>query len=149
MKKLFWLLLLLPIVSWTQTAYHMPRGKVFVCDAASRQPVASFYQFDCRGIPLEDKSGTIVGSFYLFSVNELVLGLPGFIGNPYQSHTVNPQPLTSPGYTFSFFTEDFNGKKLNGVAYLEWKNFHLCGGRGCQWWAPELTKFEVTVVDVK
>ena len=154
MRKLFLLLVLLPVVAWAQTfdtdpatsqTYHMPYGKVFICNAASSYPINSFDQFECRGIPLADTAGKIVGSFYLFSPNELTLDLPGFVGNPYKSHTVNPKKLTSPNYAFNFFAEDLNGRKLNGVAHLTWKNYHICGGRGCQWWAPELTAFSITV----
>jgi hypothetical protein len=47
----------------------------FVCDAASRYPVTSFYQFSCRGIKLASR-GNVVGSFYLFSSDEVQIAVP-------------------------------------------------------------------------
>jgi hypothetical protein len=51
-----------------QTTYSSPSP--FICDMASRYPVTSFYQF------IVASRGNVVGSFYLFSSDEVQIAVP-------------------------------------------------------------------------
>lgn len=145
MKKLLLLLLFLPVLTWAQT-YHMPPGTTFVCDAASRYPVTEFYQFSCRGIPLADDTGKVVGSFYLFRITEITINFPGFAADPYESYvTQSPKGNLPSTFLFDWHAEDLQGVQHNGTARVTWHDYVICGGRGCMWHAPKLTAFTVTV----
>ena len=136
-----------------------------VCDPYNFQPIQNAYQFQCRGIQLStEPGGPIVGSFYLFTsfVEVYVPGLSvtpnGYFDN---SHTVTsftlpvpnnwvsgePPVPTTPG-TISWTWQELNavdGKMWTGTAQATWMSWHICGGRGCQYWAPKLLSFSVTV----
>ena len=153
MRKLFLLLVLLPLVAWAQDeppttqTFHMPAGKVFVC-SASQQPVKYFSQFTCLGIPLDDSTGKPAGQFFLFSPNEINLVLPPFVSDPYKSYTYGyPNGGLPASFTFDYVAVEFEHNNImrRGLAHVTWKNVRICGGRGCGWWAPELTAFSITV----
>jgi hypothetical protein len=146
MKRLIPLLLLfLPVVVWAQT-YHMPLGKTFVCDAASRYPVTQFWQFHCRGIPLADEAGQVVGSYFLFQPHEIFINFPGFSADPYESYVTHfPNGNLPATFIFDWHAEDSDGVHHNGTVKVTWHDYVLCGGRGCIWHAPKLTAFTVTV----
>lgn len=130
------------------TTYIMPASSTFVCDAASRYPVTSFYQFECRGIRLADSSGKVVGSFFLFRVSEIGISLPGIVYDPYDSYVTKLDSFTEPNGntpgTFQFEWQADNGAHT-GTASGTWVDFVICGGRGCQWHAPKLLTFQTTV----
>jgi hypothetical protein len=121
--------------------------KPFTCDSASRYPVVSFYQFQCRGIPLADSNGNIVGSFYFFSNGNIEGYLPGIPSiNPNNSFVTSaPSGNLPPTFTFSWLAQDANGVKHTGTATVTWQDSTICGGRGCIWHAPELTAFTAVV----
>ena len=132
---------------WAQTFYQMPTGKTFVCDAASRYPVTSLYQFRCRGIPLVDLAGNPAGSFFLFSANEIELNLPAFTADPYESWLtwIPKYAVFPPTFTFDWKAENTNKRIIGGSALVKWRDHITCGGRGCQWHSPELTEFIIRV----
>lgn len=129
----------------TAQVYHMPTGTTFTCDAASHDPVKSFYQFQCRGIKLENLLGEGVGSFYWFTTGEVQVHLPNIVGeNIYHSDVTvyPPEPLKSP-FNFSWKVEDGKGIYHTGTATVTWKTVLICGGKAC-WWHPRLLSFSTT-----
>jgi hypothetical protein len=121
----------------------------FVCDAASLHPVTSFYQFQCRGIKLANSSGTVVGSFFLFSNEHVEVALTTIPYPPdtYDSHVTAVDSFTvgNPGtFQFEWQEEDANGVFHTGTASGTWEDYVICGGRGCQYHAPKLLTFTTT-----
>jgi hypothetical protein len=132
-----------------QTSYSLPSP--FYCDAASRYPVTSFYQFSCRGIKLAS-SGNVVGSFFLFSSGAVQIALPNIPYPPdtFDSYVTKLDSFTdphgsSPGtFQFDWQEEDANGVFHTGRASGTWVDYVICGGRGCAWHAPKLLTFTTT-----
>jgi hypothetical protein len=138
-----------------QTTYNMPTS-YFVCDSASRYPVNSFSQFSCRGVKLA-LNNAVVGSFFLFSTSEVEVALPNIPYPPdvFESYVTNLDSFTNP-YTdvngklqpgtlkFEWQEEDANGDFHTGTASGTWVNQQICGGRGCQYYAPKLPTFSTT-----
>jgi hypothetical protein len=129
----------------TAQVYHMPTGTTFTCEAASRDPVTSFYQFQCRGINLENLLGDVVGSFSWLLNGEVQVHLPNIVGEDiYDSHVTAypPEPLKSP-FQFSWKVEDGKGVYHTGTATVTWKNVRICSAGTC-WWHPRLLSFSTT-----
>jgi hypothetical protein len=132
-----------------QTTYSSPAS--FVCDAASRYPVTSFYQFSCRGIKLT-LDGNVVGSFFLFSSDVVEITVPKVPYPPdiYDSYVTKLDSFTEPSggnpgtFQFEWREEDANDVFHTGTASGTWVDHLICGGRGCQWYAPELLTFITT-----
>lgn len=132
-----------------QTAYSS--ASPFYCDAASRYPVTSFYQFSCRGIKV-GSSGNVVGSFYLFSLDTVQVALPNIPYPPdtFDSYVTKLDSFTNPNgsspgtFRFDWQEEDANGVFHTGTASGTWVDYVICGGRGCAWHAPKLLTFSTT-----
>jgi hypothetical protein len=161
------LLASLSAICAAQTSYSGTVPKV--CDMESVYPIQHASQFQCRGISLATEiGGPVEGSFFLFQgsvqpwVEVTVPGLnvtPGeYFDNlatvtsftlPDPNNWVSgelPTP-TTPG-TISWTWQELNsvdGKVWTGTAQATWMSWHICGGRGCQYWAPKLLSFSVTV----
>jgi hypothetical protein len=126
----------------------------FVCDAASAYPVTSFGQFSCRGIRFYDANNVLAGSYYfmnffrflLYTVNgDVAAPLPGWGQNTGVTHFTQPG-TNSPGtFAFNWTITDANNVVHTGSVSGTWKNFLICGGRGCRWWAPELVTNSITI----
>lgn len=157
----------LPQVGKAQTTYIGTVPKV--CDAQSPHPIEYSYQFQCRGIQLAaEPGGPQMGSFYLFQgsiqpwVEVTAPGLSvtpnGYFDNlatvtaftlPIPNNWVSGEPPTptTPG-TITWTWQELNyvdGKMWTGTATATWMSWHICGGRGCQYWAPKLLSFSTTV----
>jgi hypothetical protein len=148
------LLSFLAVSAKAQNRYAMPAAP-FVCDAASRYPVTSFYQFSCRGIKLTSDGTTVVGSFFLFS-NSLVevtltpLNISPDPGDYFNSYVTKLDLFTEPSangpgtFQFEWQEDDANEIHHTGTASGTWEDYVICGGRGCQWHAPKLLTLTTT-----
>lgn len=143
------LLSLVAVSAKAQSTYPSPSS--FVCDAASRYPVTSFYQFSCRGIKLAS-GGKVVGSFFLFNAEAVQVALPNIPYPPdtFDSYVTHLDSFTDPSggnpgtFQFEWQEEDASGVLHTGNASGTWVDHVICGGRGCQWHAPELLTFVTT-----
>jgi hypothetical protein len=128
----------------------------FVCDAASAYPVTSFGQFSCRGVRFYDANNVMAGYYYfmnfsrflLYTVNgDVAAPLPGWGQNTGVTNITEPG-TNSPGtFAFNWTQTDANNVVHTGSVSGTWKNFLLCGGRGCRWWAPELVTNSITLTN--
>jgi hypothetical protein len=130
-----------------QNTFTMPG--TFSCDAVSLYPITSFYQFDCRGVPFNDSNGVRVGQVFWFS-----------FGHFFWTFADIAQPTTNPVAKLDSFTVPSNGspgtfqvewqlKDANGLYHFgvwsgTWQNVRPCGGRGCQYWRPQLLSGQTT-----
>jgi len=143
-------LLLSGICAAQTTTYHSPSP--FICDAASLRPVAYFSQFSCRGIKLADSTGSIDGSFFLFSNETVQVALSNIPYPPdtFDSYVTKVDSFTTPSggnpgtISFDWQVEDANGVFHTGTASGTWVDYVICGGRGCQYHAPKLLTFTTT-----
>jgi hypothetical protein len=130
-----------------QTTYSSPEP--FVCSAASLHPVTSFYQFSCRGIKLAT-NGNVVGSFFFYS-SRVQVSLPNIAYPSNDNFITNLDSFSEPSATgpgtfrFDWQEEDANGVLHTGTASGTWIDYAICGGRGCQYHAPELLTFSTTI----
>lgn len=144
------LFLLLSSALFAQTTYH---GQLdFVCDAASAHPVQYYSQFTCRGIALYDSSGNNVGSYYFSTYyGYLRVNLPGIAPWPSSNDTITKIdafsiPMSQPGdLHFEAVFTDAHGVTHSATVSATWKDFVMCGGRGCYWHAPELLSNSLTI----
>jgi hypothetical protein len=135
-------------VSAKAQSYSAPAP--FVCDAASRQPITSFYQFQCRGIKLADSTGTVVGSFFKFS-NSLVevtitpLNMSPDPGDYFNSYVTKLDYFTEPSgsnpgtFEFEWQQDNADESHTTGTARGTWENTNRGG-----WAAPKLLTFTTT-----
>jgi hypothetical protein len=130
----------------------------FVCDAASLHPVTSIYQFSCRGINFYDANNAFAGTYYFRVVNWFLL----YTVNPVNGDVAGPAvqasgfPIAVTGFTlpsgnipgtfaFNWTWTDANKVVHTGSVSGTWENFQICGGRGCQYWAPKLVTNAITI----
>lgn len=143
------LILAMSLPMFAQTTLTMPTA-YFLCDAASAHPVTSFYQFQCRGIKLDNPSGTLIGSFFWFTNGIVEVNLPVIPGQDVYDSSLTLDSFTEPSangpgtFRFSWRVEDGNGVYHSGTASGSWVDYVICGGRGCYWHAPKLLSFSTT-----
>jgi hypothetical protein len=147
------------VPSHAQTTYSS--NTAFYCDMASGYPVTSFEQFSCRGITYKNTDVTTALEFFfqggiprnwveLYQTTPLVYGQGAVLEvtaftlpNPLQPE---PGVITTPGrFAFNWTMTDEAGGVHTGTVSGTWENFHVCGGRGCRWWAPELISNSITI----
>jgi hypothetical protein len=133
----------------------------YVCHAASLRPVTSFDQFDCWGINFFDHENVMAGTYYfrddvanyfnLYTVNgdaaqptqyliSHITQLTGFT-EPNTSTT----PVTPGTFSFTWTVTDADSVVHTGSVSGTWINKQICGGRGCQYWAPQLVSNSITM----
>jgi hypothetical protein len=130
----------------------------FVCDAASLHPVTSIYQFSCRGINFYDANNVFAGTYYFKVVSWFLL----YTVNPLNGDVARPAgpasgfPIAVTGFTmpsgnipgtfaFTWTWTDANNVVHTGSVSGTWVNIQICGGRGCQYWAPKLVTNSITI----
>jgi hypothetical protein len=119
-------------------------------------PVATD-QFSCRGVSFYDANKALAGTYYfqytvrnwfdLYTVNGDV-ARPSVLGTDYITAVTGfTEPGTNgPGtFAFTWTLTDANNVVHTGSVAGTWVNFHICGGRGCRWWAPELVTNSITI----
>jgi hypothetical protein len=147
---------LAPAASAAGTTPVTYTGKAnFICAAASAAPVTSFSQFSCGGINFYDANNVSAGTysfsyttrFALYTVNGEVAQPPVQGSNAITALTGFTTPsATSPGtFAFTWTLTDANNAVHTGSVSGTWVNYHICGGRGCAWWAPELVTNAITI----
>jgi hypothetical protein len=142
--------LMLSFVAVSAKAQSYSAPAPFVCDAASHQPITSFYQFQCRGIKLADSTGTVVGSFFKFS-NSLVevtitpLNMSPDPGDYFKSYVTKLDYFTEPSgsnpgtFEFEWQQDNADESHTTGTARGTWENTNREG-----WVAPKLLTFTTT-----
>jgi hypothetical protein len=134
----------------------------FPCHGASLQQY--WYEtlkldgFNCWGIEVYDDSGTPKATYYFNgqSANRFEVYIPGqngfsvaygtFIGTSF----TDPKPgctiaACAGKFEFTWSGPDTNGVQHSGSVSGEWVNYQICGGRGCQYWAPKLLSSALTL----
>lgn len=155
MKKLIFVLLAMSMPMCAQTTYQLGTnygGSTFICQAASRYAISSPYQFNCNGVPLLE-NGTKVGSVQIENAGGWIqVHAPGIADpNQYLESKLAPDMSqfslpnsAGPGkVVFSFQITDANNNVFHGTVTAPWNDYLICGGRGCQWYAPQLLTIPV------
>ena len=150
MKKQLFLILAMSLPLFAQTTYQLGTnygGSTFICSAASRYPISSPYQFNCNVVPLME-NGTKVGSVQIENaVGWIQVHAPGIADpNQYLESKLAPDMSqfslpnsVGPGkVVFNFQITDANNNVFHGIITAPWNDLLICGGRGCQWYAPQL-----------
>lgn len=144
---LLFLAMSLPL--FAQTTYQLGTnygGSTFICSMASRYKITSPYQFNCNGVPLLDNGGN-VGSVQIENAGGWIqVHAPGIAEpNQYLESKLVPDmsqcstPNGGPGkVVFNFQITDASGSTFHGTVSAPWDDDLICGGRGCQWYAPKL-----------
>jgi len=114
----------------------------FLCDAAGYYPIPSFEGSVCRGVPLDDASGTPSGTAFIFNSLREGMALPNVPYNPYGSIT-QWDYSNSNSFRFEWEQTDSGGATHSGAAYGTWKDERVCSNR-C-WHHALLLTFSVTV----
>ena len=146
------LFLLLSLSAFAQTTLTL--GSHFHCDAASAQPIFSFSEFQCRGVPLY-QSGTQVDWMYWLNSSrpeEWWLGGSMFPSSPYQGSIAQVTQFSLPTLngnlpcgastplngtvTFTVQFTDKTGLKHTGTFSGNWGESKVCGRYG--WYLPVL-----------
>jgi hypothetical protein len=144
------LFLVMSLPMFAQTTYQLGTnygGSTFVCSMASRFPITSPYQFNCNVVPLLN-NGTQVGSVQIENAGGWIqVHAPG-IAEPQQYLESKLSPDMSqfslpnsagPGkVVFNYEITDANNNVFHGTVSAPWDNRLICGGRGCQYYAPQL-----------
>ena len=109
----------------------------FLCDASGYYPITNFEGQECRGVPLNDVSGTPSGTAFIFSALREGMALPNVPYNPYGS-------ITKWDYsTSNSFQFEWEQDGHTGTATGTWQNDKVCSNR-C-WYHARLMTFSVTV----
>ena len=150
MKKQLFLILAMSMPLFAQTTYQLGTnygGATFVCSAASRYSISSPYQFNCNGVPLLE-NGANVGSVQIENAGGWVqVHAPGISDpQPYlesklaadMSQFSLPNSAGPGKVVFNFQITDANNNVFHGTITVPWNDKLECGGRGCQWYAPQL-----------
>ena len=128
----------------------------YVCHAASLHPVTSFGQFNCWGVNFFDSYGIKGGTYYFRDDVANRFGLftaDGDVAEPTQYQISQITQVTKftipslvPGeFSFTWTLTDANGVVHTGSVSGTWINHQICGGRGCQYWAPQLVSDSITI----
>ena len=150
MKKELFLILAMSMPLSAQTPYQLGTnsgGSTFVCSMASRYSIQSPYQFNCNGIPLLENGGN-VGSVQIENAGGWIqVHAPGIVEPqqylesklvPDMSQFSLPNAAGPGKVVFKFQITDANSNVFHGTVTAPWNDDLICGGRGCQWYAPRL-----------
>ena len=149
MKKQLFLILAMSMPLFAQTTYQLGTnysGSTFICSTASRYTITSPYQFNCNGVPLL-QNGSKVGSVQIENAGGWIqVHAPGIAEpNQYLESKLEPDmsQWSSPNggqgkVVFNFQVTDSSGNTFHGTVSAPWNDALICGGRGCQWYAPQL-----------
>ena len=156
------LFLLLSGICFAQTT--MTVGSNFRCDAASAQPIQSFSQFQCRGVPLYEGSVLVDHVYWLNSTGlpeEWWVGGGAFSSSPYEGSITQVTQFSLPtpsGYlpcggesplngtvTFLVAFTDESGVKHTGTFSGNWGESKVCGRYG--WYIPILKAGDTLTVN--
>jgi hypothetical protein len=146
------LFLLLCLSAFAQTTLTV--GSKFHCDAASAQPIFSFSEFQCRGVPLYQNGTKVDWMYWLNSSRpeEWWLGGNMFPSSPYQGSIAQVTQFSLPTLngnlpcgastplngtvTFTVQFTDNTGLKHTGTFSGNWGESKVCGRYG--WYLPVL-----------
>jgi hypothetical protein len=146
------LFLLLSMSAFAQTTFTV--GSNFHCDAASAQPIFSFSEFQCRGVPLYQGSALVDWMYWLNSSRpeEWWLGGGLYTSSPYQGSITQVTQFSLPTLngilacggstpldgtlTFTVEFTDNAGVGHTGTFSGNWGEYKICGRYA--WYLPVL-----------
>jgi hypothetical protein len=163
MKRLVLSILLLFSASLAFTQTTMAVGNNFRCDAASAQPINSFSEFQCRGVPLYQNGVQVDQMFWLNNSHPEQWWLTGsvFPSSPYNGFITQVTQFSLPTLNGNLpcngstpfngtvaFTVDFtdeNGIQHSGTFSGSWGETKVCGRTG--WYAPVLKAWDQVTIN--
>jgi hypothetical protein len=162
-KAVLSLLMLFVICTAMAAQTTMVVGSNFRCDGASQQPIVSFYEFECRGVPLFQGGYKVDTMFWLNngSPEEWWLGGSLFPSSPYQGAIEEITQFSLPTLhgnlacrqttpldgkvTFVVGFTDNNGVAHTGTFSGNWGETLVCGRYG--WYAPVLAAGDTLTIN--